>query len=438
MESLVNRVESFCLEQGLDKTYWIAYSGGMDSHVLLYVLAQLRHTHSLSLKAIHINHGLSRQAAYWAKHCAQICENLQIDFVEKILPSNQINTTNIEEMARQYRYYIFSKLLSAGDFVLTAHHQEDQAETVLLQLLRGSGPKGLSAMPHIKLLAKGFHGRPLLCTSHSDIKKYAEAQGLQWIEDESNTNTHFTRNFLRNDVIPMLKKRWPTLDTQLARVARHCAEAQSILDSVAADDLATLIDSSMQTLCIKTLKQFNDARQRLILREWIKSQNFPLPSEVKMRQIQYYCLEAGIDKSPLIQWADVTLRRYQGKLYMMKSFQKHDEKQTMHWDMKQPLVLPTIGILKSTLTQGQGLLASIDHVSVRFRLGAEKCILPGRSHHHSLKNLFQDWKIPPWERARIPLLFVGDRLIAVTGFFMDEKFCAKENEKGYEISLELK
>lgn len=433
MESLFDCVKTFCLTQGTDKIYRIAYSGGLDSHVLLHVCATLRKHYAISFKAIHINHGLSSNATDWALHCATVCRELDIEFTTHAITIAAMPGDSPEALARDLRYKTLSNVMDVGDILLTAHHQDDQAETVLLQLLRGAGPKGLAAMPIIKRFAQGFHGRPFLTISHATLEKYANYHGLRWIEDESNQNTDFSRNYLRHDVLPVLKKRWPSVTDTLSRVAEHCAEAQDLIDGEMNRYLAA--SKNDLGLSITALLALSSSVQRHVLRLWLSHLSFPIPSVVKMQQIQNTFLQAAPDKLPHITWGSVELRRYQDTLYAMKKLVMHDEHKIYEWDVTQPLTLPNIGILHAVLTPGQGLRINISRITVRFRQGGECCRLPGRAFHHNLKKLFQQWGVPPWERSRVPLLFHNNTLIAVVGYFIDAEYVAKAGEKGWVYKL---
>ena len=424
MASLFDFVKTFCLAQGFDKTYWIGYSGGLDSHVLLHLFVELRKQYPLQLKAVHVHHGLSTHADAWAIHCAKVCGDLQIEFVQKTIDAKALAGDSPENKARQRRYEVFTGLLAAQDVLLTAHQQDDQAETVLVQLLRGAGPKGLAAMPVLKPFAAGLHGRPLLSASRRELKQYAEKNQLSWIDDESNENENFTRNFLRHTVLPVLKQRWPTVTTTLARVAENCAETQQIVATMAAQDLAMCRKEKDQTLAIKKLGLLDKVRQRQVLRAWLTELGFSLPSAVKLQQIQRVFLQASHDKSPYINWGEVEIRRHRDALYAMPFLPLHDATQVFSWDMSQELVIPQLGTLCATLSEGAGLRLDIQQVTVRFRQGGERCYFPERGHHQSLKHLLQQWNIPPWQRDRLPLLYVNDTLIAVTGFFINASYLA--------------
>ena len=434
MASLVD----FCLEQGFEKTYWIAYSGGLDSQVLLHLFAKLRTQYPLKLKVIHIHHGLSPNADQWAKRSADICAKLQIDFVLRKISVQALSGESQEAIARKLRYAAFAELLTVNDLLVTAHHQNDQAETVLLQLLRGSGPKGLAAMPRLKKLGAGWHARPLLDVTREELQQLAILAQLAWIEDESNSNTHFSRNFLRHHIVPLLQQRWPTVTKTLARVAENCADAQQVLEDIIRNDLLAAKGSQPNTLSVSYLKKLPPARQRLVLREWMHHFHVSAPPAKKMRQILIDMLPARADKSPHIHWGHVELRRYQDDIYFFSSVKSQvGEEMDISWDLQRPLVIAGIGTLHATLTRGAGIRLNINQVTVKFRQGGEQCHLPGRAIRHSLKKLFQEWKIPPWERDRVPLIYLQDELAAVVGFTVCNGFGVEADKEGYLIHLDV-
>jgi tRNA(Ile)-lysidine synthase len=433
--SLFQTLETLCGKHGTQKTYWIAYSGGLDSHVLLHLFANLRSLLAINLRAIHINHSLSPNANAWAQHCQAICDALKIPMTQRTIDVTPAPSESPEDAARQGRYAVFSELLSPDDLLLTAHHQDDQAETVLLQLLRGSGPKGLAAMPHCKPLGLGFHVRPLLHYSRADLETYAKENQLSWIEDESNDNTHFARNFIRHDILSTLKQRWPTVANTLARVASNCAEAQQMLDALALEDVIAIKGSIDDTLSVKKLLQLTPDRQRQALRFWLRQCNFPVPGTKKLLQIQHEMLHAAPDKAPHVAWKTVELRRYRDNIHVLSRLSPHDATATFTWDMQQTLSLPGVGELHAEKMLGLGLRADLSEISVRFRQGGEVCHLPGRDCHHDLRKLFQVWDVPSWQRDRIPLVYVDKKLVAVVGFFMDSDFVAGENQEGYVLSF---
>ncbi len=433
-KTLLSSLRDIFLQFGLDKTYWIAYSGGLDSHVLFFLSDLLRSELAIKLHAIHINHGLSLNSMTWASHCKQVCKEKNIDFIEHTIRLELNPGESLEEAAREKRYAFFAECLGEGDILLTAHHQEDQAETVLLQLLRGAGLKGLAAMPVIKPFARGFHCRPFLTFPRAMLQQIAQDHQLRWIDDESNNNIQFSRNFIRHEILPILKKRWPSATTTMARSAKHCAESQELLEEFTTELCSITKGTRDNTLSVAHLQRLSSQKQRFVLRAWIRGLGYPLPNLKKMSVIQNNVLTAARDRMPCVSYSGIEIRRYRDDLYLMRSSLKHDHS-SYQWNMTQPLLLPGIGLLHATLVVGKGLRADFKTVAIRFRQGGEKVEIPGRDRH-TLKNLLQSWHVLPWERDRLPLIFVENRLIGVVGYFINASFAAKSDEMGYEIWLE--
>lgn len=421
--------------KGLGKTIWVAYSGGLDSHVLLSLCHALRSELNFSLRAIHINHGISPHAASWEQHCKAVCTAYQIDYVARSVQLDLAAGISVEEAARIKRYAVFAECIQTGDILLTAHHQDDQAETTLLQLLRGAGPKGLAAMPTLKPLADGWHGRPLLTFPRDVLQDYAEAHRLCWVEDESNLNLKLTRNYIRHAILPLLKQRWPSVTATLARSAAHCSESQVLLEEFALDVCIRARGSRENTLSVLKLAALRPDQQRLVLRSWIQQQGFMLPDARKMASIQQNVLTAASDRRPCVRWQGVEMRRYRDDLFVLATLPPHDSKQVLAWQLEQPLALAELGTLQAALVSGQGLSADIKQVSVRFRQGGELACLPERGRH-TLKNLLQEWGVLPWERDRIPLIFIEDMLVGVVGYFIDSQYAAKSGELGWQMKLQ--
>ena len=433
---LFQTIQDFHQAQASNASYVIAFSGGVDSHVLLHLFANLRTIYPIQLKAIHINHSLSPNADYWTRHCEKICAELAVDFYTETIQAKPKAGESPEAAARRGRYGVFEKFLNARDILVTAHHQDDQAETVMLQLLRGAGPKGLAGMPKMKVFHHAQLARPLLSHARAEIEKYAEENHLSWITDESNANTHYTRNYIRHDLLPLIAERWPSVGKTLARTAQHCAEMQMLLEEMAEEDLQRVWHPEAQTLSVSKLLSLTPARQRQVLRLWLETLNYPMPSTAKLFQIQTDMLGAKIDKTPCVAWAHVELRRYQDVLYAMPALVPHDAHLSYTWDWRQPLILPEVGVLQTVERQGSGLNPDIAPVLVKYRDQGETCRLPGRECHHSLKKLLQTWQVPTWERARLPLIYAGERLIAIPGYFMDEAYTVGEDAWGLEVFLE--
>jgi tRNA(Ile)-lysidine synthase len=434
MELLFNAIKSFYLKHGVDRTYWLALSGGLDSSVLLHLLVNLRSLYPIKLHAVHVHHGLSSNADSWGEHCEKVCRQFSVEFTQYNVNAVAASGDSPEEVARQRRYDVFKQCIQANDIILTAHHQDDQAETLLLQLFRGAGPKGLAAMSAFNKFKQGYLARPLLNFSRQSLHEYALHHQLAWIDDESNANTNFTRNFVRHEVISLLKSRWPNVTATLSRVAEHCAQTQELLENFSERDLEGCYGSKPDTLSVKQLLQLTLERQRQVIRLWLSRANRPIPSTIKMHHIVHDVLHARADKLPLVMWGEVELRRYQDDIYILPKLQSHDEMKSFAWNLNQSLELSANGMLVVVPTLGEGLRADVQSVSVRYRRGGENFQLPGRSHHHSLKKLFQAWGIPPWQRDRVPLIFVGNELAVVVGYGIADKFVVAGDQAGLVVT----
>lgn len=416
----------------------VAYSGGGDSHVLLHALHAIRESvPAAELRAIHVDHGLQPESAQWARHCQQICSDYAIP-LELVQLTLQVPAgISLEAYAREQRYAAIQQRLCAGDVVLLAQHQDDQAETLLLQMLRGGGVSGLAAMPAQREAGGIRYVRPLLAVSKQVMMEYAVANQLDWVEDPSNRNPRFDRNFLRHEVVPVLRSRWPSFAATLERVAQHQAEAQACLQELAAQDLAALGQQQPAQLAISGLQRLSRARQHNVVRYWIAQNHGPLPDSQMLQRIFNELIPASEDAGPVLSWAHIELRRYRDTLYLLPGQAAVTDWQR-HWHTDSPLALPGGGYLHAQTRLGTGLSIPDGQAEllVRFRQGGEKCRLPGRSHHHDLKKLMQEWGIPPWQRGAVPLVYVGDQLAQIVGYSLCEPFVAHPDQSGLHITLQ--
>jgi tRNA(Ile)-lysidine synthase len=297
--------------------FTIAYSGGLDSHVLLHAMAECQKKHpKVSIHVVHVNHQLNPQSDAWALHCQKICDELHLPiYIEKITLELKPGDS-LEEKARQARYDVLKKYVKKETVLLTAHNLNDQAETFLLQALRGAGPKGLSAMPMQKHFSEGVLLRPLLSFSRDALEKYARENNLQWIEDDSNVDPRFRRNFLRHDIFPLLKKYYPAVMQNVSRSARLCAEHEEIVTAMIQQDFEFIKTEVISKIDLKKLKQFSDEKQRLLLREWFSRNHQRMPNEKHLKQIQKDVIHAAPDAHPLFCLESIRLRRHLNYLIM--------------------------------------------------------------------------------------------------------------------------
>jgi len=420
------------------RRYWVAYSGGCDSTVLLHALATLGDQLPVEVRALHVNHNLHEAAPAWAEHCHAVCEALDVPLYEVNIDARAAKGESPEAAARAARYRIFKEVLNTGDGLLLAHHRDDQAETLLLQLLRGSGPRGLAAMPPHRPLGDGWLGRPLLEFSRRALCRYAEAEELRWIDDPSNFDTEFDRNFLRQRVLSLLQERWPAVTTTLARAAGHQAEAAELLHQLAEEDWQHAAGSQAHCLQIEALTQLTPQRQRNLLRYWIDTMNkLPLPDQQRLNRILKEVVPAAVDAQPCINWPGGQVRRFAGLLYLLAE-EPAQLAGPLAWDLRQSLELADGRVLTVSVVSGEGLQVELQgnaNLSVRFRQGGEVCRPAGRGHQHELKKLFQEWGVPPWERARVPLLYVGEELAAVVGYCVCEPYHADKQRAGLKLQV---
>jgi tRNA(Ile)-lysidine synthase len=409
--------------------FCVAFSGGVDSSVLLHSMAALRaQWPGMSARALHVNHHLQPQADNWARHCIEFASGAAVDCRVLDVSVAPARGESMEAAARHARYSSLSGALGAGEYLLTAHHRDDQLETVLLQLLRGAGVAGLSGMPARTTLGRGHQLRPLLDVAHAELVAYAIGAGLHWIEDVSNIDTRFDRNFLRQQLLPVLYARWPAAAETVARSARHLAEAQSLLTERAREDLAAARAGA--NLRIATLRALAPARARNLLRFWIDTAGFRVPPSAVLDQILSQMLLARADAMPAVTWGDTEMRRYRDELYLGVAPPQTPTTE-LHWDWRScseldlPIPLGRLRLRAARL--GECALAPPAlAVRVGFQCGSQRLRLAPHAPSRTLRNLFQEHGVVPWMRACLPLLFVGNTLAAVADLWIDAEFQARE------------
>jgi tRNA(Ile)-lysidine synthase len=419
------------------KSMTVALSGGVDSVVLLHLLYQLQKTHHFTLKASHVHHGLSKNADKWVKFCEKVCTKLSVPLDVHYIKLPKKKALGIEGEARRLRY---EKLLqSKTDLVVLAHHEADQAETFLLQLIRGAGVKGLSSMAHFDDSRRLW--RPLLNTSRIDIESYAKKHKLQWIEDESNLNTDFDRNFIRSKVLPILKNRFSHIIKVISRSSSHLAEAQHLLDDLAQIDLKNSLksDNYKHKLKVKTLEKLSNYRAKNVLRYWLEVNDQLMPSKDLLDELLRQVLTAKKDATIKIHLSkNYEIRRYQDEIYIVKKNQKAQKNYTIIWKGEPEILLPNGTQLNFKKVKGSGINCKfLDHqkLIIRNRQGGEFFKPDSKRPTKKIKQLLQEYDLPPWERDFLPLFFVGDDLAFVPYFGIDIKFQTKPKEVGLEVIL---
>lgn len=405
----------------------VAFSGGLDSTVLLHQLVQWRAQHpEVALRAIHIHHGLSPHADSWVQHCESVCMQWQVPLVVERVHLED-DGLGIEAQARRARYQAFAQTLLPGEVLMTAQHLDDQCETFLLALKRGSGPAGLSAMGENSPFAGTQLIRPLLAQTREALEAWARQHELCWIEDESNQDDTYDRNFLRLRVTPLLQQRWPHFAQAVARSAALCAEQESLLDELLASDLADCI-TVHGTLLLVPLMMMSDVRRAALLRRWLAGLNAPMPSRDGLERIWQEVALAREDASPCFRLGEYEVRRYQSQLWWVKSVDGQSETVIPWLEWKTPLALPAgLGSVQLNSAGELRMPQADEAVSIRFKAPGLLHIV-GRNGGRKLKKIWQEQGIPPWRRDTTPMLFYGETLIAAAGVFVTREGAAEDEE----------
>ena len=422
-------IESALTHGNTPKHLYIGYSGGVDSHVLLHLCATNPNLKD-NITAVYVHHGLQAEAEAWAIHCQKTAASLGVAFM--LLRVNAVADPgeSPEEAARNARYAALKSLIGTDDALLVAQHRDDQLETVLLQLFRGSGLRGLSAMPERIAFGRGVMIRPLLNVAKSAIDAYARTWDLSWVEDPSNLSHDYDRNFLRNAVLPLLKQRWPACDKTVARSARHCADAQVIISDLAENLFRPVFNAVDQTLSISRLTSYEIPQQQLIIRQWFQALGLKMPALAFVERLQAEVLAARDDSDPVLFGQAYNVRRYRDRLYCLKSHTPDYVQETV-WPAGQATIKVSDRQRLSCTPSSAGI--SREHwqnanIKVTARSGGEKISLPGRTGRHALKKLFQEAGIPPWERVAIPLIYLDDKLAAVGDLWISAEFYSDEDQ----------
>lgn len=402
----------------------VALSGGIDSVVLLHAMSRLRADGRIrSLRAVHADHGLQAPSRDWAQQCRALCARLEVPLTVVELRLAAVPGASVEALARDARYAAIAATMPAGEWLSTAHHRDDQLETVLIQLLRGAGVAGLAAMPARMPLGPGWHARPLLGVDRDEIAAYAGRHALEFQRDPSNESPRFDRGWLRSELLPRLRSRWPAAAATVARSAGHLAQASRLLAELAAADAQGIADG--RRLSVEGLSRLSRDRQANALRGWIHACGLRPPSAARLETALETLLSAREDAQPLVRWPEGELRRYRGRLYAMRALGPAPRGGPVpagdsSWQID---LGPGGGRFGLVADRAGGLLAGLPApVEIRFRAGGERLRPePGRPRKN-LKDLCQEAGIVPWMRDRLPLVYAGGRLAAVADLWIDVEF----------------
>jgi tRNA(Ile)-lysidine synthase len=388
--------------------YWVGFSGGADSTALLQAMWELRERIDAPLRAVHFDHGLQQDSKDWQARCRAFCEERDIPYHSQRLDVRSGSRRSLEEEARNCRYRAVAELLGESEMYLTAHHAEDQAETLFLNLMRGSGIEGLAGIPVVRRLARGWVARPLLDVHRAELESFLEDRQVEWLEDPSNTDLAFDRNFLRHELFPLLEERWPGVSRRLARTARNARVGASALARFIEDRAGQWLRDPLR-LPLDKLLDFDEGMQTLVLRQWLRQHEVPALPEARMGEFLQQIASSDHDSQPAVRWDDWSIRRYRNALWLHHG-------------------LPLSGCAKKHWTDGMAIDLGTD--SGRYVLhGCETAIPPGwrvaprekgmrlrphaQGHSRKIKHYFQSGGVPPWLRLGIPLLYWDDEPVAL-------------------------
>ncbi|MBM7454944.1 tRNA(Ile)-lysidine synthase [Oceanisphaera litoralis] len=413
----------------------VAFSGGLDSTVLLALAARLAREQGRAVRAVHIAHGLQAAAEPWPAHCARVAESLGVA-CETIRVQVELGPrVSLEAAARKARYHALAGAMQPGEILLTGHHLDDQAETLLLALKRGAGVAGLAAMPMRKPFDPGEQWRPLLACSRQQLDTFAREQSLSWVEDPSNADDDFDRNFLRNRILPPLLQQWPSFNRTLARSAELCAEQMELAAELAETDLPGLLNPA-GGVSITGLQTLSRARRHNVLRHWLELEAI----HSSRRQLQAIWQELALaraDAEPEVRLGTRCIRRYQGFLYLPSNgvtprpLANLGAGEWQHCGVGQLRLGP--------VTQGADLVADLapEQLHIAFQVPGLRARPAGRSGSRPLKKLWQEYGIPPWQRPQIPLLMQGTELVAAIGLFVCKDYTPEPDQPGWRLEWKM-
>ncbi len=396
----------------------IGLSGGLDSSCLATALAELAARAALPgalpLRAVHVDHGLQSASGAFLKQSASLCRRLGMAFAIEVVEIELPPGASIEAVAREVRYRALAAQLAPGECLVTAHHSDDQAETFLLQALRGAGPKGLASMPERRPLGAGWHLRPLLWVAHRELLQFAAKHGVESIEDPMNHDRRFDRSFLRHEIWPQLERRWPAAGAALARAAQHSADSQHLLDALADEDLAGAADGV--ALSVIGLRRLAPSRRLNALRRWLALEGAVLPSTARLTEALRQMLEAREDHLPVVSWGAHALRRYRERIFLTAGeMPRLSGALEWNWRADPRLALGEgLGCLRAVEQAGGLALDKLGaSLQVRPRAGGEKLRIARTGRAQSVQHLCQAMGILPWARDALPFIFQSDELIAI-------------------------
>ncbi|MFT7470701.1 MAG: tRNA(Ile)-lysidine synthase [Kiritimatiellia bacterium] len=438
-QTLHDKLEAALAELASTHKFLIGLSGGLDSVVLLHAMAKLRDQsgENFQLRALHINHQLQDEARSWEMHCLDLCAKLNVEFTSTKVEISA--SSGLENAAREARYREFEAALLIDEELLLAHHRDDQMETLLLRLIRGSGSRGLSGIPRSRALGANRLLRPLLDIDREALQSYAESEQLIWVEDHSNKDEGFDRNYCRHSLLPLIEARWPEYRQSWSKSAVLASESEALLQELAAIDLVQIAAESKSIVSREKLLALAEPRRRNVLRHWLASLG---AKQLGWNQLQQLSNEVLQGPSGQFIAEGFQVFCFRESVYVLDSAELERDLESIDLDAMPELpvagevMLPGNGQLRVRAKQGEGICADkLSNLSIRYRRGGETCRLAGRPSK-TLKKILSESEVPPWLRSRIPLLYDGDDLSYIPGVGVSEELAAKGRQPGCIIEWE--
>ncbi|MEM7468405.1 MAG: tRNA lysidine(34) synthetase TilS [Pseudomonadota bacterium] len=414
---------------------FLAFSGGGDSAALLNVVATSELPNDFEVIVAHVNHKLANEADKWEAHCREVAKACDFKFKSHRVPGQALAGQNVEQWAREGRYRWFAKILSQGDFLVTAHHMNDQMETFMLNLMRAAGPQGLGAMRDHRKLGDGYLVRPMLMMTSEDVNAYVKERDLSVLSDPMNDASEFDRVYLREHVIPMLTRRWPQAGKQIATAAGIQQSLAKKLDDNAREILSEAAAAKSNEINLAVLEPHDGETRACVLRLWCRELGLGLPERRHLAEIEKSVFSAEtINTSLNISWKNVELRYFDGKLLLRKREELIDSTMRYQWDLQTQLILPHgVVSVRESFNGGldMGAIRSATRIEVGYyRRQGERCHPANRSHGQSLKKLFQQWQVPLWERDRLPIIWIDGNIAAIVSQCIDRGYAAVAGDSG--------
>ncbi|NND45519.1 MAG: tRNA lysidine(34) synthetase TilS [Xanthomonadales bacterium] len=411
------------------RKFWVGFSGGADSTALLHAMLALRERLDTPVRAIHVNHGLHADANAWEEHCRDWCERHGAALQVLRVSVSRSSGRGIEAEARRQRYRAIAERLQGGDQFLTAHHREDQAETLLLNLMRASGVDGLAGMPRTRTLGAGLLVRPLLEVDRDALRAYLEEHRLDFLEDPSNRDPVHDRNFMRLTVLPILEQRWPSAASRIARSARYCGQAATALERLAERTLEPLLKHE-RLLELPTGDNADTLDLALLLRHWLRRNGLDTPPAARLDEFCRQLAQAQPGNHIALAWHDGLVREHDGHLWL-DSARSATPPPGVTWSGDRPLAL---GAASGIMTFSAPPRLSQPELQVTFRCGGERIRISDRTPRKSVKSVLREAGLPPWQREIVPLVFAGDRLLAVADLCLDNAFRRELENQSVQLS----